>query len=218
MSDPIAPSFYPPVPPNDIGEFVIGESQIGPLPFDWKQTIYSQYANSSTMLALLDAFASNIDPTANLSAFYDLVWNLDTAQGYGLDVWGRIVGVQRQLQVSTSDYFGFQQQLPDITTWGFGAFFNGEAVTSNFTLTDQAFRQLIIAKALANICDGSIAAINQVLLTLFKGRGDCWVQDGLNMTMTYTFAFTLSAVDVAIISQSGVLPRSTGVSTSLTVV
>ncbi len=40
-----------------------------------------------------------IDPTADLNAFYDLVWNVATAQGWGLDVWGRIVGVTRNLNI-----------------------------------------------------------------------------------------------------------------------
>lgn len=219
MSDPVAPSFYPPVPSSDIGEFVVGRSQIGDLDgFDWKDTVYSQYANSPILLALLDAFSSAVDPTGLFIQFFDLMWNLDTAQGYGLDVWGRIVGVQRALSVAEGTYFGFEQQLPDITTFNFGVFFTGAPATSNFNLTDQAFRQLIIAKALANICDGSIPGINAVLLTLFKGRGDCWVADNENMTMTYTFAFPLTPVDTAIISESGVLPRSTGVSASSTVV
>lgn len=219
MSDPVAPDFYPPTPPSDIGEFIIGRSPIGPQDtFDWKKTIYAQYANSDTILKLIESWNAAINPTANLVAFYDLIWNVDTAQGYGLDVWGRIVGVQRVLNVTETDYFGFDQQLPDITTFGFGQFYNGQPVTSNFSLTDQAFRQLILAKALANICDGSIPGINVVLLTLFTGRGDCWVADNNDMTMTYTFAFTLTPVDIAIISQSGVLPRSTGVAANSTVV
>lgn len=215
MSDPQEPVFYPPVPPSDIGQFVIGESQIGELSgFDYKETIYSQYGNSPTITTLIEAFSACLDPTGLLVEFFDLMWNVDTAVGYGLDVWGRIVGVQRVLQVANEDFFGFAQQLPNITTFGFGQFYSGSPITSNFSLTDQAFRQLIIAKALANICDGSIPGINNVLLTLFKGRGDCWVTDNQNMSMTYTFAFDLTPVDVAIISQSGVLPRSCGCSAS----
>lgn len=212
MSDPVEPLFYPPIPPSDIGEFVIGESPIGPQDaFDWKKTIYPQYANSPRILKLLESLSDCINPTANLVSFYDNIWSVDTAVGYGLDVWGRIVGVQRQLKVATGVYFGFNQAVPGVTTWGFGVFYNGQPITSNFSLTDQAFRQLIIAKALANICDGSIPAINAVLLTLFADRGDCWVADNNNMTMTYTFSFALTPVDITIISQSGVLPRSTGV-------
>jgi Protein of unknown function (DUF2612) len=37
------------------------------------------------------------------------------------------------------------------------------------------------------------------------------------MTMTYTFAFQLSPVELAIVTQSGVLPKPTGVLASVVV-
>ena len=37
------------------------------------------------------------------------------------------------------------------------------------------------------------------------------------MVMTYTFDFPLSPVEIAIVSQSGVLPRSTGVSATIVI-
>ena len=58
-------------------------------------------------------------------------------------------------------------------------FYSGAVLTSNFNLSDDAFRTLIFAKALANISDGSIPAINQLLLNLFPRRGNCYVTDGL---------------------------------------
>jgi len=71
------------------------------------------------------------------------------------------------------------------------------------------------AKALANISDGSIPSINQVLMKLFPSRGNCYVADGENMTLAYTFAFTLTPVENAIVSQSGVLPKTVGVAASV---
>src|SRR5579871_5512746 len=95
---------YPPAPgpgSNAIGSFEIGVSPVGTIPaFDYLQTIISQYANSPILTQLIANFDQYIDPTKNLDAFFDLIWNVDTAQGYGLDVWGRIVGVTRVLQVA----------------------------------------------------------------------------------------------------------------------
>ncbi len=70
-------------------------------------TILSQYANSPTITQMLANIQQYLDPTGNIDDFYDDVWNIQTAQGYGLDVWGRIVGVNRILQVSNTAYFGF---------------------------------------------------------------------------------------------------------------
>lgn len=183
-----------------------------------EQTIISQYANSPTLVQLIKNVNTYIDPAANIELFYDQVWNIDTAVKYGLDVWGRIVGVQRVLQVATGAvYFGFAEanDPADDAPFDIAPFYAGETATNNYSLTDDSFRTLIFAKALLNITDGSIPSINQILMNLFGSQGNCWVTDGLNMTMTYTFAFSLSAVDYAIVSQSGVLPRPPGVNASI---
>ena len=68
---------------------------------------------------------------------------------------------------------------------------------------------------MSNICNGSIPAINQILMFIFPGMGNCYVTDGGNMTMSYTFGADLSAVQVAIITQTGILPRPAGVSATI---
>jgi Protein of unknown function (DUF2612) len=180
---------------------------------NWRQTVISQYNNSPTLIKLLSLINDWISPDANMEAFYTLVLNVETAVGYGLDVWGRIVGVIRVLAVTDNFYFGFAQQDNEslVGTFGQAPFYSGEVVTSNFTLTDDAFRQLIFAKAAANITDGSIPSINALLMNLFPGRGNIYVADGLDMTETITSEFDLEPFEVSILVNSGVLPRSTGV-------
>lgn len=206
-----------PIPSNGIGAFIIGVSPIGTLPpFNVLETVISQYANSPTLLQLIANMDAYLDQTQNIDAFFDLIWNVDTAQGYGLDVWGRIVGVGRILQVSSAFYFGFTEAGIEARPFNQAPFYIGAPLTSNYALTDTAYRTLILAKALANICDGSIPAINQILLNLFPGRGDCYVVDNQDMTMVYAFEFALTPVEAAIVTQSGVLPRPTGVSYTVT--
>jgi hypothetical protein len=185
--------------------------------WDWTQTVISQYANSPSMLRLIEAFATDLNQNTNFQAFYDQVWNVDTAVGWGLDVWGRIVGVSRVLTISTEAYFSFQQahNIGPGDPFGGGPFFSGEDATANFNLSDDAFRQLILAKAAANICDGSIPAINSILMALFSELGNCYCTDDGNMQMTYTFASPLNPVQYAIITQSGVLPKPVGVAASI---
>ena len=197
---------------NGIGQFEIGVSPIGDQPFYWQDTLYSQYAYSPIIVQLIDYFSQWIDANSSIDSFYDQTWNIDTAVGYGLDVWGRIVGVTRTIPGSPSKYFGFEE-AGDLSADPFNQspFYSGQALTGNFTLSDDAFRQLILAKAAANIWDGSIMGLNLILRELFPGQV-CYVTDGLNLTMTYTFMFTLSAVQIAILENSGVLPRPCGVS------
>jgi hypothetical protein len=202
---------------NAIGKFIIGVSPIGDIPdFDFWTTIISQYANSPIITQLIANFDSYVDQTINLQSFFDLMWNVDTAQGYGLDVWGRIVGVTRTLEVGgTLTYFDFEESGLSANGFGQQPFYAGAPINSNFQLSDNSFRTLIFAKALANISDGSIKSLNQILINLFPARGNAFVTDGLNMTMTYTFEFQLTAVELAIVSQSGVLPKPTGVALTI---
>lgn len=232
---------------NAIGVGGLGTTlSIGDIPlFDWRRTILSQYANAPILTAIIEALAGYIDQTRNLDSFYDLIWNIDTAQGYGLDVWGRIVGVNRVLEVANATYFGWSEELPGVTTWGYGAWYSGATLTDNFALTDDAYRRLILVKAAANITDGSIPSINAILLQLFPHRGNAYVREGMpvpyfdwhestkgrawgqsqwysgqalpRMTMQYVFDFPLSPVEVAIVEQSGVLPKPTGVSASVVI-
>jgi hypothetical protein len=198
------------------------------MPLDITTTIISEYANSPAICSSIDSEFQAIDPTALINDWYDDIWNVQTAVGYGLDVWGRIVGVSRVLNITTDLYVGWQEAA-DITTdsWGNAIWSNGSIpATSNYALSDSAFRTLIYAKALANISDCSITSINNILMTLFGptplgftsdftsdfgSNVECWVQDNLNMTITLMFSFQPTLVDLAIIQTSGVIPRPAGV-------
>jgi len=204
---------------NAIGSFVIGVSPIGDIePFYFWDTILSQFANSDVLTQLISDFDQYIDQTVNFGLFFDDIWNIDTAQGYGLDVWGRIIGVSRTLNVPvSSDYFGFDEALPGSFGFGQQPFYAGAPLTSNFNLTDPAFRVLLFAKALSNISDGSIKSINQLLINLFPNRGNAFVIDNNDMTMIVNFNFALSSVELAILGQSGLLPKPVGVSSTIVI-
>jgi len=180
--------------------------------FGYLDTVISQYANSPIILQLIENFYDYVDQTANMDAFYNLIWNVDTAQGIGLDIWGRIVGVNRVLKVADIPFFGFTGPVTDSgDSFNVDPFFSGTILTSNYALTDDAFRQLIYAKALTNISDGSTKSINQILINLFGDSGNAYVVDNNNMSLVYWFTFTPTPVQQAIIQQSGALPKPTGV-------
>ena len=54
-------------------------------------------ANSDTMLALLDGFSANVNQTENMSNFFNLMWDVDTAAGsLAAPMPGRVVRVMTQ--------------------------------------------------------------------------------------------------------------------------
>lgn len=214
MTGPPYPHPSPAPGSSGIGRFAIGVSPIGTIPsFDVWATIISQYANSPALTGMIQSFNEAMDQTQNLDNFYDMIWNIQTAIGHGLDVWGRIVGVSRALALpaGTTTYLGFGEAGSSWTGFGQGGFYTGGGISANILLSDADFRLLILAKAASNITDCSIPSINAILLALFPNRGVVYVADGLDMTLTYTFSFPLNPVELAIIQTSGVLPAPAGV-------
>lgn len=185
-----------------------------------KDTLLAQYANSPTITEIVDRLNDWIAPEADIDSFYKNIWNIETADDAGLEIWGRIVGVSRFLEVDAQPaYFGFSQQKTNTTAddatpqplSAGGVFYAGELVTTTYRLSKDAFRQLIMVKAMLNICKSTIPSINNLLLYLFSGRGRSYVQDTGDMQIRYVFEFVLSPVEMAIVLRSGAFPRPSGV-------
>lgn len=154
----------------------------------WDQTLLSQYANSPIINALIESFNDAMDPAADIAAFQRYIWNVNSAVGGGLTVWGKIVGVSRN--------------IPNYTA----------------VLSDEDYRLLILVKAAANIGNVTIPTLNKLLSQIFTSSGGTvYVQDNLNMTITYVFSFGLSASQIAIVESSGVVPRPAGVEVILSI-
>lgn len=162
-------------------------------------TVLSQYANSETILQLIDSMNQYFSVDADLDAFYAAVWNVlapgATLNTYGLDVWGRIVGVNRNLNIPA-----------DIVNPGGYSFTAG-----TYTLDNESFRTLILIKALSNITDCTSGSLNALLSQLFRNRGRCYVKDDGSMEMTFTFEFYLLPYEYAIVVSSGAVPHPAGV-------
>ncbi len=222
MTGPPYPRPVPAPGSNAIGSFVIGQSPIGDIPpFDPWVTVISQYANSPIMTGMfVTNMGAYLDETFNLDEFFDDIWNILSATGYGLDVWGRILGFSRTVHVPVeAQYWGFAE-ADDVNFTGFNQapYYSGQTTTSNFDLSDTAYRTVLLIKAATNITDGSAAAINQLLLNLFPGRGNCYVRDNLDMSMTYVFNFALSPVEQTIVQLAGLFPKPAGVSVDVEIV
>lgn len=182
------------------------------------RTLISQYANSPTIVQLINNMDEYINPETDFDAFYDFVWNVETAQGFGLDIWGRIVGIGRELTIPSDEtYLGFGEAFTAPTAdtgpqpFGQAPFWIGERSTETYTLADDAYRTLILVKALANISDCTAPSLNRLLQNLFHGRGRCYVNDLGSMQMRFTFEFYLQPFELAILTQSNAIPRPAAV-------
>lgn len=190
---------------------------------NWDETLLSQYCDSPTIRGMLESFNDAIDPSYDIAQFYNNIWNVATAVGNGLDIWGQIVGVSRYLQIPTGNFLGFEEAYTAPTA-ATGAqpfeqapFYNGVVSTDTYAMTDTQYRQVIMVKAAANISNLSIPSINSLLRLEFginngvDPYGPAYVIDNLDMSFTYYLDFVPSPAQIAIVTSSGVFPRPAGV-------
>lgn len=179
-------------------------------PFDYEKTILSQYAQSPIITQLIENMSAYLDPEAKIQEFYDTVWNIETARDFGLDIWGRIVGVGRYFTIPVigTKFFGFRGNGQPLNQY---PFYPSRAATQTYRLADDAYRSLIMAKALSNICRTDVMSLNALLKMLFAGRGKCWCNNLGGMAMKYTFKFALKPYEKALIKSNVILPRPAGV-------
>lgn len=183
------------------------------------ETLLAQYANSPTIAALVESFNDWIDPAIDLDALYRDIWDIETANEHGLDIWGRIVGIDRYLELDDSPaYTGFAEAQTEATRvtgpqpfGSGGTLFNGMPVSKTYRLSADAYRSVILWKAMANISDATIPNINRLLRFMFKGRGRAYAHDTGDMTLRYVFEFFLTPVEKAVLQQGKVVIKPAGV-------
>lgn len=186
------------------------------------ETFLAQYAQSPILTALMESANAAIDPNADMDAFYSTVWNVYTAVGFGLDIWGRIVNVPRTINIPASNlYFGFKEGNPSFYPFNQEPFYAGPQAGTLYTLTDDAYRVLILTKALANISSFTAQSMNALLNFMFNGqgttRGSCYVLELSPMQIEYVFNFALQSWEAAILQQSSLMPRPAGVGVTIVV-
>lgn len=137
--------------------------------FDILETVQSQYGASPIMQALIRGFndLENVDPAIKL--LLQKMIDPDTAEGVGLDVWGRIVAFERFLVPVTSQKFiGFKPPAGmtnnNLDSLNNAVFYNNRG--GNIRLADSAYRTYIFIKAMLNISSSSLGDINRMIKNL----------------------------------------------------
>lgn len=177
-----------------------------------RETLMSQYANSPIICSLIENLNECLEPSEVIDDFYNIAWNVNTAKGFGLDIWGRIVGADRNVNIPSDDVkaFGFNTD-PEQSFYPFNAqpFSSGGGVNS-YQLTDEKFRTLIMIKAASNIIYATAPNINKFLQLIFPTKRSYFLITG-HMKARYFFEFIPTPFERHIIYNLGVLPKPSGV-------
>lgn len=172
-------------------------------------TIQSQYSASKTIIELVQSARVRISPWADISLFYQNIFDIETAQGIGLDWWGRILGIGRLLDVEdTGEWMGFEEA--DYNPFNSSPMWDGNTSTQQTRLADDAYRYLLMWKALANISTADTASLNNLLLGLFPGQ-DVVVHEVGTMAIELYVFFPLEPYQRAVLREYGLFARGAGV-------
>ncbi|EHI9129343.1 DUF2612 domain-containing protein [Salmonella enterica] len=186
----------------------------------WEDTILTQYSASKKLLSIIDTFNQAVSLDDFTDVFIKKVWDLTTCESFGLDMWGKKVGVERYITAPIENTsFGFgeaDESDPDYPTpFNDAPFFGGVQETTNVRLGDDAYRTLIFCKAFTNISIATIPDVNKFLKILFYQRGRAYCVNYRDMTMGITFEFELAPYEESILTDYNVTPVPSGVQVNI---
>ena len=181
--------------------------------WDIAETVQSQYATSKRMKAVIDAFWQAINPKSDIDLLYKKLVNPRTAEGWGLDIWGRIVAIGRSYLAVEDDtpYFGFDPpegvKNERLNSFGNAPFY--KQIMGKVRLADTMYRTYVFLKALINISNSSLASLNQAVKLLFPDA-DIQILHTGTMVLRVLVLSPLSESDKAALDNLSWIPAGVG--------
>lgn len=171
-----------------------------------------QYEDAEKLKAIIQAKQSWV--TSNQTDFwlswYRDVFNIDTANSFGLSVWARILNIPLQVDNESQDTkvpFGFGSNNQNFGNSNFGVI-SGSA--QKLTIDQQRLVIRFRYFQLTSRC--TVPEINDFLAYIFKDQGSAYVLDPRDMSFVlYTFGFAPDSQLQFILDEYDLLPRPAGV-------
>jgi uncharacterized protein DUF2612 len=178
---------------------------------DILQVILWQYNDAEKLLSLLQDKQDwlNENQEQFWTDWFNNVFNLQTANDFGLAVWAIILGMPLFINVNPSP--------PGKPIWGFGPYrknFNRGVFpfsVGGLILTTEQKRLVLRLRYFQLITRGARPEINSFLNIVFSDLGSVYALDGLNMNMVYVFKFKPDPILLSVLQQYDLLPRPTAV-------
>lgn len=156
------------------------------------ECILWQYDNAPKLKSLVQACQDEFDGNVQdfWDNFYTNIFNLDTANSFGLAVWGICLGVERPK-------YEYQGQ--------------------EYLYSDDMYRLFLKAQSIIFSNNGSIAQFNKYMNLLFPNK-PIKINDNLDMTIRVVFYYTPTAEEWFVINNPDFLPRPSGVEIELVII
>lgn len=187
-----------------------------------------QYTNAKRLTKILqneiDYFGANVRDF--ITDWQKDVFNLKTANSFGLDLWGRIMSAPRPTSSPLNYVVGENNifYVRNNTTNKWNSIYLDESVGSLFVskiseevsyspvmLSDEYYRRCLLAKIYLLYSNASVVDINKYLSYIYEGK-TVNIIDYYDMNMSVNFGFVPSDIDIIIITSDAFSPRPMGVS------
>lgn len=178
---------------------------------DLLKAILWEYNNAARLQSLLNQKQAWYDE--NQQSFWESwivnVFDLRTANKFGLEVWSIILNLPLYVNTSPSDtpIFGFDDQ----TGYNFDNGIFGNSGGNTYELPDNIKRIALQLRYFQLTSAGTVPEINRMLKYVFKDFGQAWLIDNHDMTQVYFFNFALPFDLKYLFNNYDVLPRPAGV-------
>lgn len=177
-------------------------------PIDITQVLTWQYNDATRLQSLIEKHQAWIDRYHNQfwTDWYDDIFNLDTANDFGLSVWAIILGVSFGVEMSdgTKNIFGFDPYGDNFFASNFSAVASGAV-----QLTTEQKRIVLKLRYYQMISRATIPEINAAVKAIF---GNAWVLDPGDMSFVYiVMGGTPTSEQQFIIDNFDVIPRPSGI-------
>jgi hypothetical protein len=152
-----------------------------------------QYDNAKNLQSLMKSKDNFL--TVNVSNFWENyftdIFNIATANSFGLEVWGVILGVARP-QYTNAD----NQTVP---------------------FTDDMYRKILLASVLKFNSNSSVASFNDYFHFIFNNKS-VFLRNNYDMTVDIVFYYEPTIEDMAVIASPYFLPLPTGVGVNYVII
>lgn len=186
---------------------------------DLLRAVLWQYDGAPALKSILEQKSQwySENQEAFWEAWFRDVFDLNTANEFGLQVWARILGLPLQVALAPDPL--------DKPTWGFGAdnqnFTNGNFSTfseSIQNLTTAQKRLVLKLRYIQLVSRGTVPEVNQFLSDLFRDEeGSAYLIDNYNMTGVLFFDFVPDESLRFVLEKYDLVPRPAGVGISYAV-
>lgn len=139
--------------------------------------------------------------------WYNNVFNLETANDFGLDVWAKILDVNFVIPpgaVRNTNLFGFGVENENFFNSNFSPSGNEDT-----EYTTEQRRLILRLTYIKYVSRGTVPETNKILTDFFGFK--VYILDNLNMTGTVIFSQTVAEQEIEILEKYDLIPRPAGV-------